>query len=38
VHTYVLDAAAHAYRPTEVFTGIVKAITPFAVQIDLREI
>jgi Uma2 family endonuclease len=38
VHTYVLDAAAHVYRPTEVFTGIVKAIAPFSVEIDLREI
>lgn len=38
VHTYVLDAAAHVYRPTEVFTGVVKAIAPFPVEIDLREI
>lgn len=38
VHTYVLDAAAQVYRPTEVFTGIVKAIAPFSVEIDLREI
>jgi hypothetical protein len=38
VHTYVLDAAAQVYRPTEVFTGLVKAIAPFSVEIDLREI
>jgi Uma2 family endonuclease len=38
VHTYVLDPAAQVYRPTEVFTGIVKAIAPFAVEIDLREV
>jgi len=37
VHTYVLDAAAQVYRPTEVFTGIVKAIAPFTVEIDLRD-
>jgi Uma2 family endonuclease len=38
VHTYVLDAAAQVYRPTEVFTGVVRAIAPFAVELDLREI
>ena len=38
MHTYVLDAAAQVYRPTEVFTGIVNAIAPFAVELDLREI
>ena len=38
VHTHVLDPAANVYRPTEVFTGIVKAIAPFPVEIDLREI
>jgi hypothetical protein len=38
VHTYVLDPAAQVYRPTEVFTGVVKAIAPFAVELDLREV
>jgi Uma2 family endonuclease len=38
VHTYVLDPAAKVYRPTDVFTGVVDANAPFAVQIDLREI
>jgi Uma2 family endonuclease len=38
VHTYVLDHATRAYRATEVFTGIVKAITPFPVEFDLRGI
>jgi Uma2 family endonuclease len=38
VHTYVLDPAARVYRPTEVFTGLVKAIAPLNVEIDLREI
>ena len=38
VHTYVLDAAARVYRPTEVFTGVVKAIAPFTLELDLREV
>jgi Uma2 family endonuclease len=38
VHTYVLDEATDTYRATEVFTGVVKAIAPFPVELDLRSI
>jgi Uma2 family endonuclease len=37
-HTYVLDPASGRYHPSEVFTGVVKAVAPFAVDIDLRHI
>lgn len=32
---YVLDPATHVYRDGEVFTGVVKAVAPFAVEVDL---
>ncbi|MFK4597785.1 hypothetical protein RKD30_004452 [Streptomyces pristinaespiralis] len=35
VHTYVLDPAARVYRDGGVFTGVVKAVAPFAVEVDL---
>ncbi|MFF7995781.1 Uma2 family endonuclease [Kitasatospora xanthocidica] len=35
VHTYVLDAAAGAYRAGELFTGLVKAVAPYPVELDL---
>ena len=38
VHTYVLDPATMTYPATEVFTGIVQAIAPFPVELDLRSI
>jgi Uma2 family endonuclease len=38
VHTYVLDAATHSYQPTEVFAGVIKAVAPFPVELDLRSI
>lgn len=38
VYTYVLDPARAVYRDSEVFTGIVKATVPFAVEIDLSAL
>ncbi len=38
VYTYVLDLASDTYRDTEVFSGVVKAIAPFPVTIDLTTI
>ncbi|MGW7287258.1 Uma2 family endonuclease [Streptomyces sp. NPDC054847] len=35
VYTYVLDPAARVYRDGDVFTGVVKAVAPFAVEVDL---
>lgn len=35
VHTYVLDAAAATYRAGELFTGPVKAVAPYPVEVDL---
>ncbi|MFB7633630.1 Uma2 family endonuclease [Streptomyces sp. NPDC056149] len=35
VYTYLLDPAAKTYRDGEVFTGTVKAVAPFTVEIDL---
>jgi Uma2 family endonuclease len=35
VHTYVLDAASRSYEAGELFTGLVKAVVPFPVEIDL---
>ncbi|MET8979430.1 Uma2 family endonuclease [Streptomyces sp. NPDC004539] len=35
VYTYVLDPATRTYRDGDVFTGVVKAAVPFAVEIDL---
>lgn len=38
VYTYVLDPASRDYRDGEVFAGVVKALAPFAVEIDLSAI
>ncbi len=38
VYTYVLDPASRAYRDGEVFTGVVRAAAPFAVEIDLSAL
>jgi Uma2 family endonuclease len=38
VYTYVLDTATGHYREAEVFTGVVKATAPFAVDIDLTSV
>lgn len=38
VYTYVLDMSSDTYRETEVFTGVVQAIAPFPVGIDLTKI
>lgn len=38
VYTYVLDPASRTYRETEVFIGVVKAVAPFPVELDLRSI
>jgi Uma2 family endonuclease len=35
---YVLDAASGRYRDGAVFTGVVKATAPFAVEIDLGSV
>ena len=37
VYTYLLDPVGPGYRATEVFTGVVKAVVPFAVEIDLQR-
>ena len=36
VHTYVLDATDRSYRTDELFTGLVKAVVPYPVEVDLR--
>jgi hypothetical protein len=38
VYTYVLDPASGDYRDGDVFTGIVKAVAPFPIEIDLGAI
>ncbi len=38
VHTYVLDESIMAYQATDVFAGVIKAIAPFPVELDLRAI
>ncbi|MFH8385920.1 Uma2 family endonuclease [Kitasatospora sp. NPDC018058] len=35
VHTYVLDAASRSYVAGELCTGLVKAVVPYPVEIDL---
>lgn len=35
VYTYLLDPASRTYRDGEVFTGVVRAAAPFAVEVDL---
>ncbi|WP_250291993.1 Uma2 family endonuclease [Frankia sp. CiP1_Cm_nod1] len=38
VRTYVIDPATRAYRDDEVFTGVVDAVAPFPVKIDLARL
>ncbi|AEH10471.1 MULTISPECIES: Uma2 family endonuclease [Protofrankia] len=38
VHTYVIDPATRTYRDDEVFTGVVDAVAPFPVKIDLTRL
>jgi Uma2 family endonuclease len=38
VYTHVLDPATRAYRDGGVFTGVIKAAAPFAVEVDLSRI
>jgi Uma2 family endonuclease len=38
VYTYVLDPAAGVYREGDVFTGVMKVVAPFPVEIDLGRI
>ncbi|QCX82938.1 hypothetical protein C9F11_46955 (plasmid) [Streptomyces sp. YIM 121038] len=38
VYTYVLDPAAQAYREGDMFTGAVKAVAPFPVEVDLGSV
>lgn len=35
VYTYLLDPASGTYRDGDVFAGTVKAVAPFAVEVDL---
>ncbi|WP_239373336.1 Uma2 family endonuclease [Frankia sp. Cj5] len=37
VHTYILDPASRTYRDGEVFTGVVDAVAPFPMKIDLTR-
>lgn len=37
VFTYVLDPASGRYRDGEVFTGVVKAVVPFSVEVALGK-
>ena len=37
VYTYVNDSSSRRYRDGDVFTGLVKATVPFAVEIDLSS-
>ena len=38
VYTYVLDMASRTYRDTDVFTGVIKAVAPIPVTVDLTVI
>ncbi|GAA2719732.1 Uma2 family endonuclease [Actinocorallia aurantiaca] len=38
VYTYVLDPAVGVYREADVFTGVVKVVAPFPVEIDLGAV
>ncbi|WP_246025276.1 Uma2 family endonuclease [Saccharopolyspora antimicrobica] len=38
VYTYLLDPASRVYRDGDVFTGVVKAVAPFSVEIDISTI
>ncbi|MEV7598080.1 Uma2 family endonuclease [Kitasatospora sp. NPDC089797] len=35
VHTYLLDEATGTYRAGELFTGLVEAVVPYPVEVDL---
>ncbi|CAO5163674.1 hypothetical protein FAIPA1_230085 [Frankia sp. AiPs1] len=37
VYTYVLDPAARTYRVGDVHTGVVEAVAPFPMKIDLTQ-
>jgi Uma2 family endonuclease len=37
IYSYVLDSASRRYRDGAVFTGLVKATVPFAIEIDLSS-
>jgi Uma2 family endonuclease len=38
VYTYVLDPATKSYREGDVFTGVVKVVAPFPVQVGLGQV
>ncbi|KAA5829645.1 Uma2 family endonuclease [Saccharopolyspora hirsuta] len=38
VYTYLLDPASRVYREGDVFAGVVRAVAPFTVEIDLGAI
>ncbi|GAB3983597.1 Uma2 family endonuclease [Actinoallomurus acanthiterrae] len=38
LYTYVLDPATRVYRDGDVFTGVVKVLAPFPVEIDLGSV
>ncbi|MEU9174502.1 Uma2 family endonuclease [Streptomyces sp. NPDC048420] len=38
VYTYVLDPATKTYRDGDVFTGVLKVVAPFPVEIDLGQV
>jgi hypothetical protein len=38
VYTCVLDPASRDYRDSDVFTGTVKTVAPFSLEIDLTTI
>ncbi|MFJ9844410.1 Uma2 family endonuclease [Kitasatospora sp. NPDC101155] len=38
VHTFVLDQGSRSYRAGELFTGLVKAVVPYPVEVDLTEL
>lgn len=35
VHTHVLDPASRSYEAGELFTGLVKAVAPYPVEVEL---
>jgi hypothetical protein len=38
VYTYLLDSASRRYRDGDVYTGVVKAASPFPVEVDLSTL
>lgn len=38
IYAYVLDPATKTYRDGEMFTGEIKAATPFSVAVDLGAV